>query len=144
MHNDRQTFALSSRINCHSRKSWCQGGSIVKHRFTSALLPSIAPAIATQKGLSLQQMGSLADELLPLLQANSPTLYVNSNQPPQRRNRVKIPQKQESSIPIGLRPFSPDQRPRVCRGHLYFSENSRTCKPWCRWPNKRNCTMQPN
>ena len=100
-------------------------------------------ATAAQKGLTLQQMGTIADQLLPLLQANAPTFNVNSNQPPQR-NSVKIPQKQESAIPIGLRPFSPDQRPRVCRGHLYFGENSRTCKPWCCWPNKKSCTIQPN
>ena len=71
---------------------------------------------------------------------NAPTFNRNSNQPPQRNNG-NIPQKQESAIPIGLRPFSPDQRPRVCRRHLYFGENSRTCKPWCRWPNKRSCTV---
>ena len=119
------------------------GEDLVKHQFTSALPPHIAAVIAAQKGLPLQQMRTLADELLPLLQANAPTFNVNSNQTP-RRNYGKIPQKQESAIPIGLRPFSPDQRPRVCRGHLYFGENSRTCKPWCRWPNKRSCTIQPN
>ena len=49
------------------------GEDLVKHQFTSALPPSTAPVIAAQKGLTLQQMGTLADELLPLLQANAPT-----------------------------------------------------------------------
>ena len=105
------------------------GEDLVKHQFTAALSPSIAPVIAAQKGLTLQQMGTLADELLPLLQANAPAFNVNSNQPSQR-NSMKIPQKQESAIPIGLRSFSPDQCPHVSRGHLYFGKNSRTCKPF--------------
>ena len=96
------------------------GEHLVMHQFTSALSPSIAPVIAAQKGLMLQQMGTLADELLPLLQANAPTFNVNSNQPSQR-NSVKIPQKQESAIPIGLRPFLLTSA-LVSAGDIFISE----------------------
>lgn len=49
-----------------------------------------------------------------------------------------------SNIPIGLRPYSKNQLPKVCRSHLYFGETARNCKAWCKWPNKQNGSVQPN
>ena len=50
-----------------------------------------------------------------------------------------------SSLPPGLRPFHRDQRPQVCRAHLYFGVEAKTCKPWCRWPEKKNrLAIQPS
>ena len=44
----------------------------------------------------------------------------------------------------GLLPFYRDQRPQVCRAHLYFGQEARTCKPWCRWPKKGDLRMEPS
>ncbi|KAF0289183.1 hypothetical protein FJT64_012542 [Amphibalanus amphitrite] len=49
-----------------------------------------------------------------------------------------------SSTPRGLQPFYRDQRPQVCRAHLYFGQEARTCKPWCRWPKKGDAKMEPS
>lgn len=35
------------------------------------------------------------------------------------------------SIPAGLRAFHAKQKPRVCRAHIWFGRQARTCKPWC-------------
>ena len=35
------------------------------------------------------------------------------------------------SVPIGVRSFHENQRPKVCRAHLFFGDNARNCKPWC-------------
>lgn len=47
-------------------------------------------------------------------------------------------------IPIGLKPFHDNQRPVVCRAHLYYGQRAKNCKPWCRWPNKGNINILPN
>ena len=47
-------------------------------------------------------------------------------------------------LPINVRPFYRDQRTQICRGHLYFGETSRSCKPWCKWPNKKNLNIHPS
>ena len=43
------------------------GEQVVRHQFIQALPSSISPIIASQKDLTLQQLGELADELLPYL-----------------------------------------------------------------------------
>ena len=36
----------------------------------------------------------------------------------------------------GLTPFNSDQRPKVCRWHIFFGPAANTCTPWCKWPDK--------
>ena len=134
---------------------------IIRHKFLQALPPTISPVIASQKDLSLIQLGNLADELLPYFSRST----VMAVQPPHvqvQPTATTIPQPQvhpspqnfpgntnhgnynQSLIPIGVRSFNRNQRPKVCRAHVYFAENARTCKPWCKWPNRANCKMLPN
>ena len=47
------------------------GDDLVRHRFKQSLLSTIAPVVAAQQELSLQQIGKLADELMPLVKTNS-------------------------------------------------------------------------
>ena len=42
---------------------------LVRYKFVQSIPPSIVPIIAAQKELSLSQLGKLADELLPLMDA---------------------------------------------------------------------------
>ena len=132
---------------------------IIRHKFLQALPPTISPVVASQKDLSLIQLGNLADELLPYFSRSA----VMAVQPPQVQPSamaISPPQvypspqnfsgnthqgnRNQGFIPIGLRPFNRNQRPKVCRAHLYFAETARTCKPWCKWPNRENCKMQPS
>lgn len=62
-----------------------------------------------------------------------------------QRNYQRSQDIQNNVIPLGLRPFNQTQRPKICRAHLYFAEFARTCKPWCKFPGKRNnCKIQPS
>ena len=36
-----------------------------------------------------------------------------------------------SSVPQGVRAFHHKQRPQVCRFHIYYGSNARSCKSWC-------------
>lgn len=119
------------------------GEDLVRHQFIQALPPTISPVLATQKDLTLAQLGNLADELTPFfhqaLQVKSDASSTSKQSSPTMQRR------ENSAIPIGLRPFNDKQKPKVCRGHIYYADKSRSCKPWCRYPNKAaNCTMQPN
>ena len=53
---------------------------LVKHKFIQAVLLTINPVIVAQKELNLKQLGTLADELLPFLQAKSHVASINSFQ----------------------------------------------------------------
>jgi hypothetical protein len=34
----------------------------------------------------------------------------------------------------GVMPFNANQRPRVCRAHIYYGASARTCRKWCVFP----------
>ena len=119
---------------------------IVRHKFLQALPKTISPVIASQKDLSLQQLGKLADELLPFLN-NNQVLAVNQFQRKQEQdssrrtfsNRSRADQAASSNnLRYGLKPYHSDQKQRICRAHLYFADKAKSCTSWCRWPNKQN------
>ena len=115
----------------------------IRYKFLSALPQTIAPAVAAQTSVSLVQLGSIADELMPLHTSFCNLSLKSSDhksEPKQDRSSGKF----SPRIPFGLRPFSADQRPKVCRAHIYFTDKARTCKPWCKFPNKSNCRMEPS
>ena len=128
---------------------------LVRHKFMQSLPPVIATALASQRSLSLTEIGSMADELSPLVNQ----AQVNQVTPPPQQNsyqyqynrqassynqRSQTPRHQQQGIPIGLRPFNSSQRPKICRAHLYFAERARTCKPWCKFPRKSGCSILPS
>jgi hypothetical protein len=129
------------------------GDDLIKHKFIQSLPPNIAPIVAAQQDTPLKQLGTLADSLMHLVSNQKSTYtpaYNISNRPSRSPTRTPRPSFKTSQpipadIPTGLRPFSETQRPKVCRGHIYFGEKAKSCKPWCRWPNKGpNVRMLPN
>ena len=142
------------------------GDDLVRHKLFQSLPPAVGAVLAAQHGRTLHQLGKLADELMPLLQTSclatpAQALFPQPFQPQQQqfesseayhqqqdRGATSRPVHQQSmggrALPLGLKPFYRDQRPQVCRAHLYFGAEARTCKPWCKWPQKRQVTMQPS
>ena len=59
-----------------------------------------------------------------------------------RQNRAYT--EYQNDVPAGLQPFRDGQRPKVCRAHIYFGTEARTCQPWCQWPDKGKTQMQPS
>lgn len=123
------------------------GDDIVRHKFLQALPKSVSPVVASQKDLNLSQLGKLADELIPYFTNNQTAMTVNTNKPnyhehkQQNQHQSNTP---NTNCPPGLRAYNPNQRPKVCRAHLYYGPNARTCKPWCTWPNKSGVKIHPN
>ena len=83
------------------------GDELVRHKFIQALPSSVAPVVAAQKDLSLDQLSRLADELLPFVSANCLITHSASNNSNKHQvSRSRSP----SSIPIGIKPFHRDQK----------------------------------
>lgn len=116
------------------------GDELVCHKFMQASPPTIPPVLAAHKSLTLQQQGTLTDELIPYF--TDKVLHVKDSSQPAPQKTSQNPSENNPSFPTGLRPYSADQRPKICRAHLYFADKARTCKPWCLWPTKTHCKMQ--
>lgn len=108
----------------------CTG--LIRHKFLSSLPYSVFPAIEAQTSLTLTQLDPLADELMPM---HNNFCNFTPNQQPYKgswKSREHENFKKEAQIlPMGLYPFYNDQRPNICRSHLYFGDKARSCKPWC-------------
>ena len=129
---------------------------LVRHKFLQALPHNIAPVIASQKELKLEQLGKLADELMPLLNAAQSVNTVASNynaagrssspahaRKPQNFNTPRRGNHQNKNL--GLTPYANDQLPKICRAHIFYASKARTCKPWCKWPGTNsNVQFLPN
>lgn len=113
--------------------------ALIRHKFVQALPKHIGPAVASQKTLTLQQLGTLADELLPLL--SSDTYKVQAIK---QESENKNENNSRYKIPYGLRPFTSNQRPKVCKAHIYYGASATSCRHWCQWPDKADCRIQPN
>ena len=128
----QEMLSVASKINVSD--------DLIKHKFIKSLPPSISAVVATQKELNLTQLGKLADELLPYFSATRPAFPVNEASATYRRS--PSPHPRQTSFPNKtLMPFATDQRPKVCRGHIYYAERSKTCTRWCRWPDKTSCKI---
>ena len=106
------------------------GDEFIKHQFLEASPPSISSVLVSHNDLSLAQMAKLADSMLPYVQQpTNDVLHV-------KQRASTTANRNEKFVPISIRPFSPDQRPKICRAHIYFADRAKTCKPWCKYPNK--------
>lgn len=125
---------------------------LVRHQFINALPSSILPVVAAQKELTVQQLGTLADELTPFFTKSSVLQVSDHNQSVRQKTRPSCeiqanarPLASNTELPHGLKPFHERQRPKICRAHIYYAEFARTCKPWCKFPgNRKKCQMLPN
>lgn len=137
----QQLRSLADQINV--------GEDIIRHKFIQVLPQSISAVIASQTSLDLQALGKLADDLFPYFNktvnaVNDTTSQASTNQNA-KNNSSSSSNNSNSNLPVGLRPFNKNQRPKVCRGHLYFGDKSKFCKEWCRWPKKdSSIKMQPS
>ena len=117
------------------------GEELVRHKFIQALPTEITPVIAAVKNASVYELGTLADEIVPFL--NQKYVHNVTAPPPSKSNRHTVSTSAVLRMSYNLRPFYENQKPQICRGHLYFADKSKTLKPWCKWPQKSNCKIMP-
>ena len=140
---------------------------LVRHKFIQAMPDDIRAVIAASaEDLNLSQLGSLADNLISFARMRSggagPINAVADTQPGPSHSRDysrdhnrdqsqgrdqggHVSRRDFSNVPIGVRPYYKDQKPAICRAHLFFHENARTCKAWCKYPKKKKeLKIEPN
>ena len=131
---------------------------IARLKFLQTLPPNISSVLAAQKTLDMDQLGALANELLPYFATQQSTSVMaiapNNSYKPDRSYEPRAPWHNNnynprnfspvSTIPLPIRPYKEGQRTKVCRSHLYYGGRAHTCKPWCTWPEKRGCKLLPN
>jgi len=82
----------------------------------------------------------------PISQVNARPQY--SPRPQYHDNRYSSPSSNHHtytapSIPPSIRAFHDKQKPRVCRSHLWFGHQARSCKQWCIL-NNNSLPLAPN
>ena len=85
----------------------------------------------------------------PRYMDNDPDNYNPENnyfkQTPYYKPKDEYNRRNNITIPYSVTPFTENQRPKICRFHLYYADQARMCSPWCKWPNRsRNIQMQPS
>ena len=115
---------------------------LLRHKFVQNLPTTIAPTIAAQTELSLDKLGAMADDLILL--HNKMSVNAVSNSPHTSFKSQNAGTFEKKSVPYGVRPYHENQRPKICRAHLYYGEKARTCKNWCVFPNKTTCKIMPS
>lgn len=117
------------------------GEDLVRHKFIQSLPPAMSTVLVAQRDLTLAQMGKLADELVPLVQKQTLVAAHTADSRPTDRGRSPgprghRPQSADKGSGKDLQPYHEGQRPRVCRAHLFYGPDARSCRNWCTWPDK--------
>jgi hypothetical protein len=114
---------------------------LIRHKFIQVLPPNIAPLMMTLKGSDLDDLGRLADELVTMNPIRCGISALSKGEIQQKSKSLGNHKSISSSHTYTLQPFSSNQRPKVCRWHIYFGGAAKKCRTWCQWPNKQLCTV---
>ena len=121
------------------RKAQCANVSsdLLRHKFLQALPSSVRIVLAGQKDLSLDQLGTLADDLISFVPSQSHNINaINNNNNNGNVIRNRNQEDNGNTTHMSVKPFYEGQRPRVCRAHVFYGEKAKTCRNWCQWPDK--------
>ena len=111
----------------------------VRHRFIRELPMTIRPVIAARETTPLSDLGLLADDLMSYTKTNELFVGQASNYTP---GASEYPKRNNNFSKIA--PFHPDQRPKVCRFHIFYGSKATKCKNFCQWPDKSSVKILPS
>lgn len=135
----------------------------LKVKFIKSLPDNIRPSVLTHNSDSLEELAKVADTLLEY-QSSSSTSSVcavnkitNRNSMPRNNNNFTNVNPSpghvhnsngksfsDPTIPIPVRSFHANQKPKVCRFHLYYGSKAKYCKPWCLMASNSSAQILPN
>lgn len=119
---------------------------MVVHKLMQALPPTLAELLHAHSQQPVDTFVSVADTVWSARANTSPAASAITNSvpppfepvaaapPPHRDQRPHRHRDRSYEFPPGLRPFHRNQRAVICRAHLYYGENARSCRPWCQFP----------
>jgi len=122
---------------------------VIKARLSAALSPQIRTALVGHDDATLDNYVKIADSMLAVAQPNNNPFHMgeirsalphSENQHPHSYSSHQFRQSNAPPPPrtsqTDVRPFYSGQRPRICNAHIFYAERARTCRRWCRWPQK--------
>ena len=118
------------------------GEDIVRMQFLKTLPGHVRTVLASHTTLTLQQLGELANDLL--ITYHSATVMAVSPPSSAVASPSTTSPRPTTNTSVGLKPFHQNQRPKICRGHIFYGPDSKSCKKWCKWPNKTGLNILPN
>ena len=111
----------------------------LRHKFLQALLPTTRVALSAHHNLALDDFAKLADTIYQYSTFDYHVAAVRPDPKPEHdsvspnRNFQHDPRQQKG----GMFPFSAGQKPKICRFHVFYANNAKRCKPWCKWPGQK-------
>eukprot|EP00096_Caligus_rogercresseyi_P010609 TRINITY_DN3937_c0_g1_i2.p2 TRINITY_DN3937_c0_g1~~TRINITY_DN3937_c0_g1_i2.p2 ORF type:complete len:160 (+),score=2.93 TRINITY_DN3937_c0_g1_i2:1414-1893(+) len=112
---------------------------IIRHKFLGSCPSEIATVLASRSSDSLENVGKLADQLQEIL-----NLRAEVNQVEGQTFTPKPAQRTFQNKSYTLTPFHPDQKPKICRSHIFYGRRARSCKPWCVFQGKEKLGLEPS
>lgn len=113
------------------------------HKLVQALPSSLADLLHAHSQQPVDTFVSVADTVWAARASTTPSASApianstHQSEPAAAACTRFSPRRQHNdlnALPPGLRPFHRDQRPVICRAHLYYGTDARSCRPWCRFP----------
>jgi len=118
---------------------------IIKSRLLTALPQSLRSALVGHDTQPLETYAKIADSMVAVA-SPSPFVslnYAQASQPSQYQRQSGNFTQNQHSANKGRSPFQ-NMRPRICNAHIYYANNARTCRAWCKWPGRKPQVLSSN
>lgn len=108
---------------------------MVIHKLIQALPPVLSDLLHAHTTQPVDAFIAIADTVWAARSVSKP-VYATSTAEVATVRTGNEARSRQPTTPFQVRPFHPDQRPVVCRAHLYYGTNARTCRIWCQFPSE--------
>ena len=109
--------------------------SIIKSRLLTALPANLRSALVGHEEASVEQYAKIADSMMAVTSNITPFQGLNNIQEQGTRNAFHSNRRPNfSQKTSGVRAFYEGQRPRICNSHIFYADQAKSCRHWCRWP----------
>ena len=110
---------------------------VIKHRRMQAMPISTRSSLSAHLDVPPNKFAKLADTIYSYSKDTfQDNTHVYATQHSSSSSYTRQPQltPRNSTDDYNIQPFSPGQRPKNCRFHLFFANSAKNCKPWWKWP----------
>lgn len=116
--------------------------SIIKSRLLTALPSHIRSALVGHEEVPLDAFAKIADSMLAVAGCATPFASINRTAAASQEHPRDSNSHFRGRNPDEARTYrNSRRRPKICNGHLYYAAESRTCRPWCKWPGPKPSTL---
>ena len=107
---------------------------VIKHRLMQGMPTSTRSSLSAYLDLPPDKFAKLADTIYSYSKntfQDNTHVYAAQHSSSLSYTRQPQPTPRNSTADNNIQPFSPGQRPKICRFHLFFANSAKRCKTWC-------------